>query len=89
MMPAAVDVEAVDEVKGGLEALEGRADEEVVRLVMRDDVDLVRQVALLTQIITSAHHKLTLRVVEQVRALRVIVHTVSVVKQRGPHLNFG
>ena len=89
MMPAAVVVQAADEVEGGLETLESGANEEVVRLVMRDGVDLLRQVALLPQIITRAHHKLTLRVVEQVRTLRVIVHTVSVVKQRGPHLNFG
>ena len=89
MMPAAVVVEAVDEVEGGLEALEGRANKEVVRLVMRDGVDLLRQVALLAQIITRAHYKLTLRVVEQVRTLRVIVHTVAVEEQRRPHLNFG
>ena len=82
-------MEAVDEIDGGFEALGGGEDEHRVRFVVRDDINVVRQVALLAQVVARAYDKLTLRVVEFVSTLCVIVHTVSVVKQRGPHINRG
>ena len=54
---------------------------------MADYVDVLGQIALLTQVITCAHYKLTLGIVVFESTLRVIIHTVSVVKQRGLHLH--
>ena len=85
--PGTVLVEAVDEVNRRLKPLGGREDQHRVRLVVGDGVDVVGQVALLTQVVTGTHHELTHRVVEFVSTLCVEVHTVSVVEQRGLHLN--
>ena len=80
MFPLLVFLETLDEVDGGLVVLGCGDNEEVVRLLMADDVELLRQVALPAQIIARTHYKTTLGVVMQVSLLRVVEHGVMVVE---------
>ena len=84
MVPAAVLVQAMDEVDGGLVVLCGGEHEHGVRFRTGDGCYLVRQMSVHADIVARADDELSLGVVLLVSTLRPVHDAVAVVEEREP-----
>ncbi len=87
MFPLLVLLETLDEVDGGLVALAGREHEEIVRLLARDGIILLRHIALTLEVICRARDELTLWVIVLIRHRRVVIERISVPENRGGNID--
>ncbi len=85
MFPLLVFLETLDEVEGGLVALTGREHQEIVRLLARDGIILLRHIALTLEVIRRARDELTLGIIVLVRDSRVVIQGIPIPKNRRRH----